>query len=105
MYNINTRQTFFIPTSYDETLKVKVKEENTLLIKEMTDKETGVKILDRVYKFKKHEQCFIASELIDWIIMYYKNKEDKNITRNEALKLCTKLQEEKVFAHVSGKTK
>jgi hypothetical protein len=66
----------------------------------MLDKEFGIKVEDRTYRFKNYPQCFICKEAVDWILNYYQFKLDKKITREEAIKIGDELRSQNIFAHV-----
>ena len=58
-------------------------------------KESGeLEIKDRQYRFSKYEQCFIGSELVDWLIKY------RGVVEAEAIALGQSLLEHNLLAHV-----
>ncbi|ODV59320.1 GTPase-activating protein IML1 ASCRUDRAFT_49092, partial [Ascoidea rubescens DSM 1968] len=56
----------------------------------------GVNLINRTWHFKVHANCFIASELVNWMI---ENIEDIS-TREEAVALGKQYMAKKLFAHV-----
>ena len=63
-------------------LVVKIKEYKDLLIK------------DRQYRLNKYSQCFVGSELVDWLI------EHQNLVEAEAIAVGQNLLEHNLIAHV-----
>jgi hypothetical protein len=72
-----------------------VKKQIAELLVELKAPGTGVEIKDRRYFLKKHPQCFVASELIDWF------RTKKNLPYAEALDKCKMLFDGGVIAHVN----
>jgi hypothetical protein len=66
----------------------------------MLDPSTGVKVQDRTYRLKNYPQCFICSELIDWMLLYFKFKDGKTLSREQAVEFAEKLREARIFGHV-----
>jgi hypothetical protein len=85
--------------AYSSEIKVKIPKIYSNLLLDMLG-ETGVKVEDRYYLLKKYKSCFVCSQLIDWILIYYQFKLNKKISREEALELCETLREKRIFAHV-----
>lgn len=69
--------------------------EADLLAKEIQEKQM-LEIKDRRYKLKLYRQCFIGSELVDYLI------KDKNITTAEAISLGQSLLERDLIYHVTN---
>lgn len=85
---------------YNQNLVVEIPSKYESIVKSMLDKTTGVKVEDRTYRLKTYPNCFIASQLVDWLQMYYQFKLNQKITREEATDFGEKLREADIFAHV-----
>lgn len=70
------------------------------IVKAMLDPTTGVKVQDRTYRLKNYPQCFICSEMVDWILHYFKFKDEKTLTRDEAVVYADKMRGARIFGHV-----
>jgi hypothetical protein len=70
------------------------------VVQAMLDPKTGVKVQDRSYLFRSYPQCFVASEMVDWILSYHKTKENKVLTRQEGVEFGDLLRAAGIFAHV-----
>jgi len=81
-------------------LSVTVPSEYTEIVKAMLDPTTGVKVQDRSYRLKSYPSCFICSEMVDWILLYFKFKDSKSLTRGEAVDYADKMREARIFGHV-----
>ena len=58
--------------------------------------KSEVIVKDRRYFWRLYKQCFVGSEVIDWLL---KNEKLKN--RNEGKQLGQKLMDEGLFRHIS----
>ncbi len=74
--------------------KLSAKEAN-LLAKEIQEKQT-LEIKDRRYRLKIYRQCFIGSELVEWL------KQNKDVLAVEAISLGQSLLEHNLICHVTN---
>eukprot|EP01090_Pellita_catalonica_P023024 TRINITY_DN9203_c0_g1_i1.p1 TRINITY_DN9203_c0_g1~~TRINITY_DN9203_c0_g1_i1.p1 ORF type:complete len:364 (+),score=59.39 TRINITY_DN9203_c0_g1_i1:100-1092(+) len=87
----------FTPRAYDPEIETEVPAEYAQLVSQLLNTKTGIEIKDRKWHLKRYRNCFVASELVDWL------EENQNVVRAEAVSLAQRMQQAQIFAHVSDK--
>ena len=68
--------------------------EEALEIAKELQSANGLEIKNRWYHFKCYKECFVGSELVDWL------GENRSLSEKEAIALGQNLLEHKIIAHV-----
>ncbi|CAI4044051.1 hypothetical protein SKDZ_10G3340 [Saccharomyces kudriavzevii ZP591] len=61
--------------------------------------ENRITLVNRKWHWKKHEKCFVGSEMVNWLIRNYSDID----TREDAIKYGQKIMKEGLFVHVLNK--
>jgi len=72
-------------------------EELDHFIKQMRESGSGLEIKERKYKGKTYEHCFIASDMVEWMV------KNLNIDRDEAVRVGRLFEDRCVIHHVNYK--
>lgn len=65
------------------------------IVQKMKNLETGVPVRSRRLKLRNYENCFVASEAVEWLIAHI------NVSREEAVSLGKALEKEGFISHVT----
>lgn len=65
------------------------------ILSQMRDPHTGLSVKNRWLRLRLHENCFVASEAVDWMVNHI------NLSRNEAIALGKGLEREGFIYHVN----
>ncbi|KAF2240040.1 hypothetical protein EV356DRAFT_438368 [Viridothelium virens] len=61
--------------------------------------ERGIPVMDRRWHLRLHYNCFVGSDLVSWLLKYFKDVE----TRDDAVELGNNLMQKGLFQHVQQK--
>lgn len=61
--------------------------------------EDRITLVNRKWHWKKHEKCFVGSEMVNWLIRNFSDID----TREDAIKYGQKVMKEGLFVHVLNK--
>ncbi|KAL9089964.1 MAG: hypothetical protein Q9165_005493 [Trypethelium subeluteriae] len=61
--------------------------------------ERGIPVMDRRWHLRLHYNCFVGSDLVSWLLKYFKDVE----TRDDAVELGNNLMQRGLFQHVQQK--
>ncbi|KAG5421811.1 IML1 [Candida metapsilosis] len=95
-YDITGNQpTLMIPEHMRFNKSIKLTE----LASELQSSQSGLKLVDRTWHFKKHLQCFIGSELVTWLVDCFEDIDSREAAVNYGQNLLTK----GLFKHVESR--
>ncbi|KAI5967056.1 IML1 [Candida theae] len=87
--------TLMIPENMRFNKSIKLSE----LATELQNPQSGLKLVDRTWHFKKHLQCFIGSELVTWLVDCFEDID----TREAAVSYGQNLLTKGLFKHVESR--